>query len=126
MLTTPCYPVYADLAQMEGFSVEEVEGNEENGFLPMPPIPSKKGYLIFLCSPQNPTGVAYSHAELQKWVDFAKDTGSLILFDAAYEGFATSDLPHSIFEIEGAMECAIEIGSFSKSAVRNFSSFDTE
>ena len=116
LLPTPCYPVYADLAKMEGFSMDEVEGNKENGFLPLPPTPSKKGYLIFLCSPQNPTGVAYSREDLQKWVGFAKDTGSLILFDAAYESFATPDLPHSIFEIEGARDCAIEIGSFSKSA----------
>lgn len=116
LLPTPNYPVYMDLAKIYGFSVKEIKGNQENGFLPLPLGVEKQGYLIFLCSPGNPTGVAYSKEDLATWVAFAKDSGSLILFDAAYESFLGDDAPHSIYQIPGAKECAVEIGSFSKDA----------
>ena len=114
LLPTPNYPVYEDLAKIEGFSIEKMMGNEENGFLPLPLKQKKEGYLIFLCSPGNPVGVAYGKEDLRIWVDFAKESGSLILFDTAYEAYLGETGIHSIFEIAGARECAIEIGSFSK------------
>ena len=114
LLPTPNYPVYMDLAKIYGFSVEEIKGNEKNSFLPLPFWAKKQGYLIFLCSPGNPTGVAYSREDLEVWVQFARETESLILFDAAYESFLGENAPRSIYQIPGARECAVEIGSFSK------------
>ena len=87
----------------------------ENDFLPMPDE-SSEAELIYLCSPNNPTGAVYSLDQLQAWVDWANRRGAVILFDAAYEAFVEGDLPHSIFETKGAETCAIEICSFSKTA----------
>ena len=113
----PVYPVYLDSNIMCGRTVKLMPASADNGFLPMPQESYGTG-IYYLCSPNNPTGAVYSRAQLAAWVEFANRTGSLILFDAAYEAFISdgSDLPHSIFEVEGARSCAIEICSFSKTA----------
>ena len=101
---------------MEGRKVRHLPAGEENGFLPGPGEDAAAD-LIYICSPNNPTGAVYSREQLKEWVDFANAHGSVILFDAAYECFIEDEtLPHSIFEIEGARTCAIEICSFSKTA----------
>lgn len=115
MVTDPVYPVYVDTNVMAGRKIIYAYSSEENGFLPMP-APEYKADLIYLCSPNNPTGAVYNREQLTAWVNFARDNGSIILFDAAYECFVTGDLPHSIYEIPGAKEVAIEFCSFSKKA----------
>ncbi|MDA3881653.1 MAG: LL-diaminopimelate aminotransferase [Bacteroidales bacterium] len=122
----PVYPVYVDTSVMAGRTGTtnekgQYEGlhympcNEENNFIPE--IPSKKIDIIFLCYPNNPTGTTATKEELKKWVEYAQKNKSIILFDAAYEAFIQEDnVPHSIFEIEGAENCAIEFRSFSKKA----------
>ncbi len=116
VIPDPVYPVYLDSNLMSGHRVTFINGNMENGFLPMPDTLAQKPYVIYLCSPNNPTGAVYNREQLKIWVDFAVNTGSLIIFDAAYEAFIKGDYPHSIYEIEGARECAVEICSFSKTA----------
>lgn len=112
----PVYPVYVDTNIMAGRTIRYINGTPENGFLPLPDE-STFGDLIYICSPNNPTGAVYNRAQLKKWVDYANDRGALILFDAAYEAFVSDPfLPRSIFEIEGAKSCAIEFCSFSKTA----------
>ena len=99
-----------------GRKIIHLASGKENGFLPEPDEEAKAD-LIYICSPNNPTGAVFDKAKLQRWVDFANANGSVILFDAAYEAFIEDDsLPHSIFEIEGAKTCAIEICSLSKTA----------
>lgn len=115
MVTSPVYPVYVDTNTMAGRKIVYAAANEENGFLPMPDD-SITADIIYLCSPNNPTGAAYNRAQLKAWVDFANAHDSIILFDAAYEAFIVEDLPRSIFEIEGARTCAIEFCSLSKTA----------
>ena len=115
LVPDPVYPVYLDTNIMRGRKIVFMEGSPENGFLPMPD-PAVKADIIYLCSPNNPTGAAYSKAQLKEWVDFANERGAIIIFDAAYEAFIEENLPHSIFEIEGARTCAIEICSLSKTA----------
>lgn len=116
LVPDPVYPVYVDNNLMAGRQVIFVDANEENGFLPLPD-PSVKADLIYICSPNNPTGAAYDREGLQKWVDYARENGAVILYDAAYECFITEEnLPRSIFELDGAKECAIEFCSFSKMA----------
>ncbi|MFC0878428.1 LL-diaminopimelate aminotransferase [Saccharicrinis sp. FJH2] len=122
----PVYPVYVDTSVMGGrtglkLDTGYYEGlvympcNAENGFIPA--LPTEKVDIIFLCYPNNPTGTTATKDELKKWVDYAKANKSIILFDAAYEAFITEDdVPHSIYEIEGAREVAIEFRSFSKKA----------
>ena len=116
LITEPAYPAYLDASVIAGRSIIKLAANKENGFLPMPP----EGVacdIIYLCSPANPTGAAYNREELQRWVDYANENGSVILFDAAYEAFAEDEsLPRSIFELDGAKSCAIEICSLSKTA----------
>ena len=112
----PVYPVYLDSNIMSGRRVKFIEGNEQNGFLPMPDGIDCDGAVFYLCSPNNPTGALYNREQLREWVDFALKTGSLIIFDSAYEAFVTGDNPHSIYEIEGAKLCAMEFCSFSKFA----------
>jgi len=115
LIPNPVYPVYMDSNLMCGRKVTLIEANAENDFLPMPPnddIPS----VIYLCSPNNPTGAVYTKEGLKAWVDYAIKSGSLIIFDSAYESYIREDLPHSIFAIEGAKQCAIEINSLSKMA----------
>ena len=116
LIPDPVYPVYLDSNVMSGHKISLLKGTRENGFLPMPDNTEKKPYVIYLCSPNNPTGAVYSREQLKAWVDFANEAGSLIIFDSAYEAFISGDYPHSIYEIEGADRCAVEICSFSKIA----------
>lgn len=115
LIPDPVYPVYLDTNIMAGHKVIFSEANGENGFLPMPDG-SKKADIIYLCSPNNPTGAAYDYDSLKKWVDFALAIGAVIFYDAAYEMFIKDDSPRSIFLIPGAERCAIEFCSFSKTA----------
>ncbi|MBN1959177.1 MAG: LL-diaminopimelate aminotransferase [Desulfuromonadales bacterium] len=122
----PVYPVYNDTNVMIGRTGKANEKGyyegivympctEENNFTPE--LPKEKVDIIYLCSPNNPTGTAASKEELKQWVDYARANDAVIFFDAAYEAFITqADIPHSIYQIEGAKECAIEIRSFSKTA----------
>lgn len=121
----PVYPVYIDTNVMAGRTgVLNEKGlwsdliylpcKAENNFLPS--LPEKHADIIYLCFPNNPTGMAITADELQKWVDYANENGSVILYDAAYEAFITEDLPHSIYELPGAKTCAIEFRSYSKTA----------
>lgn len=116
LIPDPVYPVYLDSNIMSGRKVSFLKGSQENGFLPLPDVVEEKPYVIYLCSPNNPTGAVYSRDGLKKWIDFANKTGSLIIFDSAYEAFISGDYPHTIYEIEGARSCAVEICSFSKTA----------
>ncbi len=125
-VTDPVYPVYVDSNVMTGRTGDSLENgtykgltylaiNEGNNFLPE--LPEKKVDILYLCFPNNPTGATINKAELKKWVEYALQNKSLILFDAAYEAFIQdNDIPHSIYEIEGAKDCAIEFRSFSKNA----------
>lgn len=125
-ITDPGYPVYVDTNAMAGRAGEPTEtgtwsnlvylkANESNGFVPA--LPTEKVDLIYLCYPNNPTGTTLTRDQLKKWVDYAREHKSILLFDAAYEAFITEpDVPHSIYEIEGAREVAIEFRSFSKTA----------
>jgi len=125
-VTDPVYPVYVDTNVMAGHTGEANEQGEYEGLVYLPvtaendftaPIPTQKVDLIYLCFPNNPTGATATKAHLQDWVNYAKANGSIIFFDAAYEAFITDpSLPHSIYEIEGAKDCAIEFRSFSKNA----------
>ena len=126
-VTDPVYPVYVDTNVMAGRSgiwnketgrydgLVYLDGNRANGFIPA--LPTQPVDLIYLCFPNNPTGVTATREQLKQWVDYAKANKALILFDAAYEAFITDDaLPHSIYEIEGAREVAVEFRSYSKTA----------
>jgi len=114
-ITDPAYPVYVDTNKMAGRSIELLPCTPENHFVPG--FPKKIADVIYLCYPNNPTGTVLSKEQLKKWVDYALEHQSLILFDAAYEAFISQpDIPHSIYEIEGAKKCAIEFRSFSKTA----------
>ncbi len=116
LVTDPAYPVYVDSNIMSGNTVIYADSNEENGFAAMP-NPSVKADLIYLCSPNNPTGSVYTAAQLKEWVDYALSNNAVIIYDSAYEAFITEkDIPRSIFCIEGAKRCAIEICSLSKTA----------
>ena len=116
LVTDPVYPVYVDSNIMAGRKILYAPSNEENGFCAAPDE-SVHADLIYLCSPNNPTGAAFSKDQLKAWVDYAKKNNAVILYDAAYECFITDPaLARSIFEVEGARECAIEICSFSKIA----------
>ena len=125
-VTDPVYPVYVDTNVMAGRSgdlladgrwsnIEYLPCTADNDFVPE--LPKTNPDIIYLCYPNNPTGTTLTRDQLKIWVDYCRRQGSLLLFDAAYEAFITeSDVPHSIFEIEGARECAIEFRSFSKTA----------
>lgn len=116
LVIEPAYPAYVDANVMAGRTIVHLPSSKDDGFLPEPSEESLAD-LIYLCSPNNPTGATFSRAQLQRWVDFANEHGSVILFDAAYEAFIEDpDLPRSIMEIEGATACAIEICSLSKTA----------
>lgn len=116
MVIEPAYPAYVDANVMAGRKIVHVASGIENGFLPAP-SDEYVADVLYICSPNNPTGAVFSKAQLKEWVDFANKNGSVILFDAAYEAFIEDDtLPHSIYEIEGARTCAIEICSLSKTA----------
>lgn len=115
LVTDPVYPVYVDTNMMSGRKIVYAMSSEENGFLPLP-APEYRADIIYLCSPNNPTGAVYDREGLTKWVRFAQENNAILLFDAAYECFVTGDLPHSIYEIPGARNVAIEFCSFSKKA----------
>ena len=116
LVPDPVYPTYVDDNVTDGRKIIYAPTSQENGFLAMPD-PSVKADIIYICSPNNPTGAAYNREQLKQWVDYARSIGAVILYDAAYECFISDDsLARSIFEVEGAKECAIEICSFSKIA----------
>ncbi|MDO4730621.1 MAG: LL-diaminopimelate aminotransferase [Clostridia bacterium] len=115
LIPDPVYPVYRDTNIMDGRKIVYMNANESNSFLPMPDS-NIKADLIYLCSPNNPTGATYNKEQLKAWVDYALANDALILFDAAYEAFIVDDCPHSIYEIENAKKCAVEICSLSKTA----------
>ena len=116
LVIEPAYPAYVDANVMAGRKIVHLASGEENSFLPEP-SEEINADLLYICSPNNPTGAVFSRNQLQAWVDFANENGSVILFDAAYEAFIEDEtLPHSIFELDGAKTCAIEICSLSKTA----------
>lgn len=116
MVVEPAYPEYVDTNILAGRQIIHLESNEQNGFLPAPSEDAKAD-ILYICSPNNPTGAVFDRLQLQAWVDFANETGAVILFDAAYEIFIEDkNLPHSIYELDGADRCAIEICSLSKTA----------
>lgn len=116
LIPDPVYPVYVDSNLMLGRQIVFIDGCEENGFLPIPDD-NIKADIIYLCSPNNPTGAVYDKAALTAWVDYANKNDAVILFDAAYESFISDPaLPRSIYQIEEARNCAIEFCSFSKTA----------
>ncbi len=116
LVIEPAYPAYVDANVIAGREIVHLASGRDNGFLPAPDG-SAKADIIYICSPNNPTGAVFSRKQLKEWVDFANANSSVILFDAAYEAFIEDDtLPRSIFEIEGAKTCAIEICSLSKTA----------
>lgn len=111
----PSYPAYMDSSIMAGREVMPLPCTIANNFIPE--LPKQKADIIYLCLPNNPTGTVLKRAELQRWVDYAVANKSLIIFDAAYEAYISeADVPHSIYELEGAKQVAIEVRSFSKSA----------
>ena len=120
IIPDPVYPVYVDSNVMSGRKITFINGTMENGFLPLPeelPEGDYTGSVIYLCSPNNPTGACYDKEQLKAWIDFATDSGSLIIYDSAYEAFISENgISHTIYEIPGAYECAIEVCSFSKFA----------
>ena len=116
MVIEPAYPEYVDTNILAGRQIIHLESNEQNGFLPAPNEDTKAD-ILYICSPNNPTGAVFDRLQLQAWVDFANETGAVILFDAAYEIFIEDkNLPRSIYELDGADRCAIEICSLSKTA----------
>ena len=116
LVIEPAYPAYVDANVMAGRKIVHLASGKDNGFLPSP-SEEVKADILYICSPNNPTGAVFSRNQLQAWVNFANENGSVILFDAAYEAFIEDEsLPHSIFELDGAETCAIEICSLSKTA----------
>lgn len=116
LVIEPAYPEYVDTNLLYGRKVIHLPAGEGNGFLPLPDE-SIDADIIYICSPNNPTGSAYTREKLKKWVDYANKKDAVILYDAAYEIFIEEDdVPHSIYEIEGADTCAVEVCSFSKTA----------
>lgn len=116
LIPDPVYPVYVDTNIMQGRKIIFAQANQENNFLPLPDD-SLKADIVYICSPNNPTGAVYNKEQLKKWVNWANKNNAVILYDAAYECFISDEsLPRSIFEIEGAKTCAIEFCSFSKTA----------
>ena len=116
LVIEPAYPAYVDANVMAGRKILHLPSSADNGFLPEPG-PEGEADLLYICSPNNPTGAVFTKEKLRRWVDFANERGAVILFDAAYEAFIEDKaLPRSIFEIEGADTCAIEICSLSKTA----------
>lgn len=116
MIMEPAYPAYVDANIIAGNTIIHIPSGEAEGFVPQPDERNRAD-VIYICSPNNPTGAVFSRERLKQWVDYANRTDAVLLFDAAYEAFIEDeDIPHSIFEIEGARTCAIEICSLSKTA----------
>lgn len=116
LIPDPVYPVYVDTNLMNGRNITYIDANADNNFLPMPDK-NVHADIIYICSPNNPTGAAYNKEQLQEWVDYALANDAILLYDSAYECFITDEtLPRSIYAIEGAKRCAIEFCSLSKTA----------
>ncbi len=115
LIPDPVYPVYVDANIMAGRNIIYAPAGEDDNFLPMPDK-NVKADIIYLCSPNNPTGAAYNFGQLKEWVEYALENDAVILYDAAYEAFIRDELPRSIYCIDGARECAIELCSLSKTA----------
>ena len=116
LVIEPTYPAYVDSNVIAGHKIVHVPSDYSTHFAPLPDY-SIKADIIYICSPNNPTGAVYDRAKLKAWVDYAIKNDAVIIFDAAYEAFITSgEVPHSIYEIEGSRECAIEVCSLSKTA----------
>ena len=116
LIPDPVYPVYVDTNIMNGRNITYIDANAENNFLPMPDH-NVHADIIYICSPNNPTGAAYNKEQLKEWIEYALENNAIILYDSAYECFITDPaLPRSIFAIEGAKKCAIEFCSLSKTA----------
>ncbi len=116
LIPDPVYPVYVDTNTMNGRNIVYINGTAENDFLPMPDR-SVHADIIYICSPNNPTGACYNRTQLREWVDYALENDAVILFDSAYESFVSDEsLPHSIYEIDEAKKCAVEFCSLSKTA----------
>ncbi len=116
LIPNPVYPVYVDSNLMRGNKVTYINATADNNFLPMPDK-SVHADIIYICSPNNPTGAAYNKGQLKEWVDYALENEAVIIYDAAYEAFiGEPGIPHSIYAIDGAKRCAIECGSLSKIA----------
>ena len=116
LVPDPVYPVYVDTNIMTGRDVKFIDANGDNEFLPLPDK-NIKADIIYICSPNNPTGAVYNKEQLKEWIDYALDNKAIILFDSAYECFISDkNLPRSIYEIDGAKDCAIEFCSLSKTA----------
>lgn len=116
LIPDPVYPVYVDTNIMNGRTITYIDANEDNDFLPMPDF-DLHADIIYICSPNNPTGAAYNKEQLKVWVDYALENDAIILYDSAYECFITDgSLPRSIYAIEGSKKCAIEFCSLSKTA----------
>lgn len=116
LVPDPVYPVYVDTNIMNGRKIIYMDGTAENNFLPMPD-PNVHADIIYLCSPNNPTGAAYNKEQLKAWVDYAIENNAVILYDSAYEAFISDpSLPRSIYAVEGAKKCAVEFCSLSKTA----------
>ena len=116
LIPDPVYPVYLDTSIMNGMRIEFANATEQNNFLPEPDF-NKKVDIIYICSPNNPTGAAYTKIQMKRWIDYANSCGAVIIYDAAYESFIEDDnFCRSIFEISESKTCAIEFKSFSKSA----------
>ncbi len=116
LVIEPAYPAYVDANIIAGHKIIHLPSGEGDGFIPMP-TSDIKADIIYICSPNNPTGAVFSREQLKVWIDFANQNGAVILFDAAYEAFIEErDIPHSIFELDGARSCAVEICSLSKTA----------
>ena len=116
VMPDPSYPVYRDAHLLARHRVWRLPARPENGFLPSPEGLPPTPHIVYLTSPGNPIGVAETRAGLNAWVDYARESGSLLVFDAAYEAYLTQERVHSIYEIPGSRSCAVELGSFSKSA----------
>lgn len=116
LIPDPVYPVYVDTNLMNGRNITYINANADNNFLPMPDK-NVHADIIYICSPNNPTGAAYNKEQLREWVDYALANDAILLYDSAYECFITDEtLPRSIYAIEGAKKCAIEFCSLSKTA----------
>lgn len=115
LITDPVYPVYVDSNVMSGRKIIYAASNQKNNFAALP-VKNVKADIIYLCSPNNPTGSVYTAKQLKMWVDYALENDAVIIYDSAYEAFISEDLPRSIFAIEGARKCSIELCSLSKTA----------
>lgn len=116
VIQDPTYPAYFDSSVIKGMETILLGANKENNYLVTPKNLKEESYIVYLCSPNNPTGKTFAHSELKQWVDFCLRTNSIIIYDVAYESFVEGNFVKSIYQIENAKKCAVEVGSFSKLA----------